>query len=118
MCCLLGRVPYRLDGVDAQLVWYFLNSADSVLCFFFFFNDPATPEISPLSLHDALPILAPLENPRSIGQALRGSELGEFWKYRVGDYRLICKIEDDRLLILVLRVGHRKERGSAAGRLR
>ena len=53
--------------------------------------------------------LAPLENPRSIGQALRGSELGEFWKYRVGDYRLICKIEDDRLLILVLRVGHRKE---------
>lgn len=53
--------------------------------------------------------LAPLENPRSIGQALRGSELGEFWKYRVGNYRLICKIEDDRLLILVLRIGHRRE---------
>jgi len=53
--------------------------------------------------------LSPLENPRSIGQALRGSEFGEFWKYRVGDYRLICRIEDDRLLILVLRVGHRRE---------
>ena len=53
--------------------------------------------------------VAPLENPRSIGQALRGSELGEFWKYRVGDYRLICKIEDERVLILVLRVGHRRE---------
>lgn len=53
--------------------------------------------------------LAPLDNPRSIGQALHGSELGEFWKYRVGDYRLICKIEDQRLLILVLRVGHRRE---------
>ena len=53
--------------------------------------------------------LAPLENPRSIGQALRGSELGEFWKYRVGDYRLICKIEDDQVLILVLRIGHRRE---------
>jgi mRNA interferase RelE/StbE len=53
--------------------------------------------------------LARLENPRSIGQALHGSELGEFWKYRVGDYRLICKIEDNRLLILVLRVGHRRE---------
>ncbi len=53
--------------------------------------------------------LAPLQNPRSIGQALRGSELGEFWKYRVGDYRLICKIEDDRVLILVLRIGHRRE---------
>lgn len=53
--------------------------------------------------------LAPLENPRIIGQALRGSELGEFWKYRVGDYRLICKIEDLRVLILVLRIGHRRE---------
>jgi mRNA interferase RelE/StbE len=53
--------------------------------------------------------LAPLDNPRGIGQALRGSELGEFWKYRVGDYRLICKIEDDRALILVLRIGHRRE---------
>ena len=50
-----------------------------------------------------------LDDPRSIGQALHGSELGEFWKYRVGDYRLICKIEDQRLLVLVLRVGHRRE---------
>jgi mRNA interferase RelE/StbE len=50
-----------------------------------------------------------LDDPRSIGQALHGSRLGEFWKYRVGDYRLICKIEDDRLIVLVLRVGHRKE---------
>ncbi len=53
--------------------------------------------------------VARLDNPRSIGQALQGSKLGEFWKYRVGDYRLICKIEDNRLLILVLRVGHRRE---------
>jgi mRNA interferase RelE/StbE len=53
--------------------------------------------------------LASLDNPRSIGQALHGSELGEFWKYRAGDYRLICKIEDQQLLILVLRVGHRRE---------
>ena len=53
--------------------------------------------------------VAKLDNPRSIGQALRGSKLGEFWKYRVGDYRLICKIEDKRLVVLVLRVGHRRE---------
>jgi mRNA interferase RelE/StbE len=53
--------------------------------------------------------VAKLDDPRSIGQALHGSRLGEFWKYRVGDYRLICKIEDDRLIVLVLRVGHRKE---------
>lgn len=53
--------------------------------------------------------VATLDDPRSIGEALHGSLLGEFWKYRVGDYRLICKIEDDRLLVLVLRVGHRKK---------
>ena len=53
--------------------------------------------------------VAKLDDPRSIGQALRGSRLGEFWKYRMGDYRLICMIEDDRLLVLVLRLGHRRE---------
>jgi mRNA interferase RelE/StbE len=53
--------------------------------------------------------VAKLDDPRSVGEALHSSRLGEFWKYRVGDYRLICKIEDDRLLVLVLRVGHRKQ---------
>lgn len=53
--------------------------------------------------------VAKLDDPRVIGEALHGSRLGEFWKYRVGDYRLICEIEDDRLVVLVLRVGHRKE---------
>ena len=53
--------------------------------------------------------VAKLGDPRSVGEALHGSRLGEFWKYRIGDYRLICKIEDDRLIVLVLRVGHRKE---------
>ncbi|GAC1664211.1 MAG: type II toxin-antitoxin system RelE/ParE family toxin [Candidatus Acidiferrum sp.] len=53
--------------------------------------------------------VAKLDDPRSIGEPLHGSQLGEFWKYRVGDYRLICKIEDDRLVVLALRVGHRKE---------
>ena len=53
--------------------------------------------------------VAKLDNPRSIGGALHGSRLGEFWKYRVGNHRLICKLEDERLVVLVLRVGHRKE---------
>jgi mRNA interferase RelE/StbE len=53
--------------------------------------------------------IARLDDPRSVGKALQGARFGEFWKYRVGDYRLICKIEDDRLVVLVLRVGHRKE---------
>jgi mRNA interferase RelE/StbE len=53
--------------------------------------------------------IAKLDDPRSFGKALHGSRFGEFWKYRLGEYRLICKIEDERLLVLVLRVGHRKE---------
>lgn len=53
--------------------------------------------------------VAKLDDPRTIGEALHSSRLGEFWKYRVGDYRLISKIEDDRLVVLVLRLGHRKE---------
>ncbi|MFZ3176280.1 MAG: type II toxin-antitoxin system RelE/ParE family toxin [Thiobacillus sp.] len=52
--------------------------------------------------------LAPLDDPRSIGQAL-GSELGEFWKYRVGDWRLICQIKDTKILITVVRLGNRRE---------
>ena len=53
--------------------------------------------------------VALLDDPRSIGEALHGSRLGEFWKYRVGNYRLICRVEDDRLVVLVLRIGHRRE---------
>jgi mRNA interferase RelE/StbE len=52
--------------------------------------------------------LARLDDPRSIGEALRGSRLGEFWKYRVGDYRVIAHIDDRRICVLVLRVGHRR----------
>jgi mRNA interferase RelE/StbE len=48
-------------------------------------------------------------NPRSIGEALKGSKLGAFWKYRVGDYRIIASIEDDVLRVLVVRIGHRGE---------
>jgi mRNA interferase RelE/StbE len=53
--------------------------------------------------------IALLENPRDLGQALKGSALGEFWKCRVGDYRLICKIVDAQITIVVVRVGNRRE---------
>lgn len=52
--------------------------------------------------------VAALDDPRSIGLALSGEKLGDFWKYRVGDWRIITKIEDKKLLILVLRVGNRR----------
>ncbi len=51
--------------------------------------------------------LSELEDPRSIGEALRGSKLGVFWKYRVGDYLIIASIEDQLLTVFVVRVGHR-----------
>ena len=48
------------------------------------------------------------DDPRSTGKALTG-DLAGFWRYRVGDYRPICRIEDQRLIILILDVGHRRE---------
>jgi mRNA interferase RelE/StbE len=53
--------------------------------------------------------LLPSRNPRSLGEALKGSKLGEFWKYRIGDYRVIAHIEDRVLLILVVRIGNRRD---------
>ena len=53
--------------------------------------------------------VAKLENPRSIGQALAGSKLGCYWKYRVGDYRIIADIQDGKLIVMVVRVGNRRE---------
>ncbi|HQL48254.1 MAG: Plasmid stabilization system protein [Acidobacteria bacterium ADurb.Bin340] len=53
--------------------------------------------------------VASLEDPRSLGEALKGSELGAFWKYRVGDYRIICSLEDAVLTVLVVRIGNRRD---------
>lgn len=53
--------------------------------------------------------IAALDDPRSIGEALKGAKLGDFWKYRVGDYRVIARIEDSEVIIIVVRVGNRKE---------
>lgn len=52
--------------------------------------------------------ISPAENPRTYGKALRGV-LREFWRYRVGDFRIICKIEDSRLLILLIGIAHRRD---------
>lgn len=48
-----------------------------------------------------------LDDPRSLGEALQGSKLGAFWKYRVGDLRIIAHIDDGAVRILIVRVGHR-----------
>ena len=80
------------------------------------FEDAALKELAKLDKPVARRILAflrervaALDDPRSIGEALKGSKLGEFWKYRVGDYRIIANIEDGVMRILVLKVGNRRE---------
>ncbi|WP_288724553.1 type II toxin-antitoxin system RelE/ParE family toxin [uncultured Treponema sp.] len=57
---------------------------------------------------DYMDDVARLENPRERGKMLVGNLLG-FWRYRVGDYRVLCKIRDQELIISVVDVGHRKE---------
>ena len=80
------------------------------------FEDAALKELAKLDKPVARRILAflrervsHLDDPRSVGEALKGSKLGEFWKYRVGDYRIVAHIEDKALRVLVLKVGNRRE---------
>ncbi len=49
-----------------------------------------------------------LNDPRQIGEPLQGTLIG-LWRYRVGDFRIICTLEHDRLVVLVLRIGHRRQ---------
>ena len=51
--------------------------------------------------------VANLRNPREIGKPLVGGE--DIWRYRVGDYRILCKIKDDEITVLVIEIGHRSK---------
>ena len=78
------------------------------------FEEAALKDLAKLDKQVARRIIAFLRervsnDPRSVGEALKGSKLGAFWKYRVGDYRIVASIEDDALRVLVVRVGHRRE---------
>jgi len=53
--------------------------------------------------------VSPAKDPRSLGAALKGDELGQFWKCRVGDYRIIAEILDREIRIVVVRLGHRRD---------
>jgi mRNA interferase RelE/StbE len=52
--------------------------------------------------------IAALDNPREIGSALTGDHAG-YWRWRIGDYRVVARIEDARITVLVVRVAHRRE---------
>ena len=80
------------------------------------FDPAAEKELKKLDRPEAIRILrflservAVLTDPRSIGEALKGSKLGSLWKYRVGDYRVIADIQDGELCIVVVRVGNRRD---------
>ena len=79
------------------------------------YADPAKQQLRKLDRQVARRVLdfmdervAGLEDPRSTGMALTGP-LGAFWRYRVGDCRVICDIQDGALRVLVVQVGHRRE---------
>ena len=87
-----------------------------ILAWLIEFDDKAKKELASLDKVVAKRItaflserVAILDNPRSMGEALKGSKLRDFWKYRVGDYRVIASIEDGALRILVVRIGNRRE---------
>jgi mRNA interferase RelE/StbE len=79
------------------------------------FDDRALKELRKLDLQVQRQILrflrqrvATPDNPKRFGKPLSGDRLG-LWRYRIGSYRLICRIEENRIVVLVLGVGHRKD---------
>ena len=79
------------------------------------FSEKARKDLKKLDKHIAALILGWLEkniegstNPRIHGKGLVGNMSGQ-WRYRIGDYRVICEIQDDEVIVLVLEVGHRRE---------
>jgi mRNA interferase RelE/StbE len=80
------------------------------------FDDPAKRDLASLDKQIARRIaqflrerIAPVEDARILGDALKGSRPGQFWRYRVGDYRIVCEIQDEVVTVLVIKVGHRRE---------
>lgn len=79
------------------------------------FTDRALKDLKKLDRHTAALILGWIrknlencENPRQHGKGLTANKSGQ-WRYRVGDYRLLAEIEDSKIRILVLNIGHRRE---------
>ena len=53
--------------------------------------------------------VAVLDDPRALGKNLKGPKIGEYWRYRVGDIRVICNIVDGQMMVLVIEIGNRRE---------
>ena len=80
------------------------------------YTESASKQLKKLDKQVALRILdymdqrvATLDDPRSLGKNLAGPKIGEYWRYRVGDIRIICNIADQQMCVLVIEIGNRKE---------
>lgn len=79
------------------------------------FNETARKQLKKLDRQAQREILGYLderiaspESPRRFGKALK-ADLSGLWRYRVGDYRILCQIQDHQLVVLVVAVGHRRQ---------
>ena len=79
-------------------------------------DEDAEKQLGKINKQDALRIrsflrerLVSVDSPRLLGKALVGAKYKNLWRYRVGDYRIICNLQDNRLVVLVIEIGHRRE---------
>ena len=80
------------------------------------YTESSSKQLKKLDKQTALRILdymdervAVLDDPRSLGKNLKGPKIGEYWRYRVGDIRVICNIVDGQMMVLVIEIGNRRE---------
>ncbi len=80
------------------------------------YTESASKQLKKLDKQVALRILdcmdqqvATLDDPRSLGKSLVGPKIGEYWRYRLGDIRIICDIADKKMCILLIEIGNRRE---------
>ena len=80
------------------------------------YTESSSKQLKKLDKQTALRVLdymdervAVLADPRSLGKNLKGPKMGEYWRYRVGDIRVICNIVDGQLTVLVIEIGNRRE---------
>ncbi len=80
------------------------------------YTESSSKQLKKLDKQTALRILdymdervAVLDDPRTLGKNLKGPKIGEYWRYRVGDIRVICNIVDGQMMVLVVEIGNRRE---------
>ena len=80
------------------------------------YTESSSKQLKKLDKQTALRVLddmdergAVMADPRSLGKNLKGPKMGEYWRYRVGDIRVICSILDGHMTVLVIEIGNRRE---------